>query len=95
MDKKSLEHRLIEVIGYAAVSARNLIDETPLYGPIRLLEVIVRLLDLMDELGLQPRGLEMMKEHARSGGRALTQGEDRLVAVLDALVRDLLDAMDV
>jgi len=81
------ERTLVELIGYSIVSARNLLDETPDYGPIRLLGLVDRLVDASEALGVVPSAwLQGVQAKARSAGRALASGSESFRTFLDELV---------
>jgi hypothetical protein len=78
---------LLEILIYAATSARTLLDETPAYGPLRLLEVARRILDAMDAAEVGPAALqEEIRPRIDAAAASLTDDRDGLCTQLDALV---------
>lgn len=86
------ERILLDLIGFAVVSARNLLDETPDYGPIRLLELADRLLRSAAGFGIQTGPwADDLRAQLRSAGRALTDGPETFRTLLDNLVSCVLN----
>jgi hypothetical protein len=85
-----LEVALLEVVGFAVTSARNLLDETASYGPLRLLEAAIRTIDAMQTAGVGPARIVELRMKIDSARASLFEGEDALRAHLDALVGDVL-----
>ena len=81
------ERTLFELIGYSVVSARNLLEETPDYGPIRLLGLVDRLVDASEVFGIEPSPwFKSIQQDVQAGGRALAEGPESFQTLLDALV---------
>jgi hypothetical protein len=82
---------LLEVVGYAVTSARTLLDETPTYGPLRLLEVAKRILGAM--IGTEDLSSESvlnLRDQLDNAVAALVEGEDAFRTRLDLLVKEML-----
>ncbi|MFC2105331.1 DUF6092 family protein [Candidatus Bipolaricaulota bacterium] len=88
------ERSLLELIGFAIISARNLLDETPDYGPIRLLEVADRLIGSCVVLGVDlPAWTADLPARIRAGGRVLAEGPEAFRLLLDELVASVIGQM--
>jgi hypothetical protein len=85
-----LELALLQVVGYAATSARALLDETPAYGPLRLLESARRILDALLGTGARSAGIADLKARVDATVAAFGEGEDAFAAQLDALVVEVV-----
>jgi hypothetical protein len=88
-------YTLLELVGYIIICARNLLDETPDYGPVRLLEVADRLLSSCESLdGLdQPLWARDLQARVKTGGRALTDGPEAFQSFLDDLVASIMNSL--
>jgi hypothetical protein len=82
---------LFEVIVYQAVSARSLLDETPTYGPLRLLEAAQRTLAAMEAAGIAPTGTGDVRTRLDAAIASVIEGEagfrDRIDELIMALVQ--------
>ena len=87
---EGLERALLEVVGYAVTSARMLLDETPTYGPLRLLEVAARTVGAMESAGINPAANTELKAQIEASIPALFEGEESFRATVDRLIETLL-----
>jgi uncharacterized protein DUF6092 len=87
---KRLEHALLEVVGYTVTSARMLLDETPTYGPLRLLEVAARTVGAMENAGINPAENTELKVQIEASIPALFEGEESFRGSVDRLIETLL-----
>lgn len=87
---EGLERALLEVVGYAVTSARMLLDETPTYGPLRLLEVAARTVSAMESAGINPAANTELKARIEASIPALFEGEESFRATVDRLIETLL-----
>lgn len=86
----SLERALLEVVGYEITSARTLLDETPTYGPVRLLEAARRTIDAMQDARIGSTQIIDLRAKIDDAATALIEGEDAFRAHLDMLVEHAL-----
>ncbi len=91
MTGQSAETALFELVGYMVTSARNLLDETPLYGPFRLVDAASRLVSILDSQGLASERLRSMQEAIEEGKYSVMREETEFAAYLDDLVERLID----
>ncbi|MEN6368268.1 MAG: DUF6092 family protein [Thermotogota bacterium] len=94
MDSTALEAKVFDLIGYIASSARNLLDETPAYGPFRLVDAASRLVAILKEAGVQSPRLTALRQEIDRGKYSVTVGPDEFKAFLDALVDTFVDYLD-
>jgi hypothetical protein len=94
VDNTALEAKVFDLIGYMTSSARNLIDETPAYGPFRLVDAASRLIALLEESGVQSPRLAALRREIDAGKYSVTVGPDEFKAFLDALVDTFVDYLD-
>ncbi len=86
-----LERALLEVVGFAVTSARNLLDETAAYGPLRLLEAATRTINAMQATGIGSARINELRTKVDSASASFVEGEDAFRAQLDALVGAVLE----
>lgn len=82
---------LFELIYYIIVSSRNLIDEPKSYGPLRMLEIARRLLNILSSGNINsPIKTKEFLKHIEITKNSITEGEDSFVTNLDNLVNDVI-----
>ncbi len=87
------DERIFELISYMVVSARNLLDETPLYGPFRLVDAASRLIALLGEEGKATPELQKLREMIEAEKYSVMQGREEFRSYLDSLVEAIVDQM--
>jgi len=92
VNDESLRDALLEIIGYSVTSARELLDESPHYGPLRLIEVARRMLDAMVAAGLCQGDPTDLSRRIGDYTTPLHEGEEAFRAYLDSLMIDVLEA---
>jgi hypothetical protein len=85
-DGEALERALLEAVGYAGTRACELLDESPAYGPLRLLEPAKRTIDAMEAAGIRPAGVLELRTNIDAARASMIEGEDAFRAPRDALV---------
>lgn len=91
MDKARLEQAVFELVGYMVTSGRNLLDETPLYGPFRLVDAASRLILILGKEGIASDRLAAMQEEIDSGKYCVMNSKQEFTSFLDSLVDALVD----
>jgi len=94
VDKRELEAKIFDLIGYMTSSARNLMDETPLYGPFRLVDAASRLVAILEETGVESPRLSALRQEIDQGKYSVTATPAELKTFLDALVDRFVDHLD-
>jgi len=89
----SVEGRLTEIMCYMAASARNCVDETKMYGPLRLVEAIGRIIDCLEEEGASSEELRAIREEIEAGKYLVMTDRDGFVKMLDEVVRRFSDVL--
>ena len=92
-EKDELEREFFELICYMVTSARNLIQENKLYGPLRLVDAVSRLVDVLERLDLKSPRLEMIQGRIEDGEDTVMESEEKFTAFLEKLVMDLVPLM--
>jgi hypothetical protein len=94
VDSVALEARVFDLIGYMTSSARNLIDETPLYGPFRLVDAASRLIAILEQSGVQSPRLSALREEIDAGKYSVTASPEDFKTFLDAVVDSFVNYLD-
>ena len=94
VDQARLEQAVFELVGYMVTSGRNLIDETPLYGPFRLVDAVSRLILILEKEGVVSDRLRTMQERIDAGKYFVMSDVDEFESFLDSLVDTLVDHAD-
>jgi len=91
VNQARLEQAVFELVGYMVTSGRNLIDETPLYGPFRLVDAVSRLILMLEKEGIVSDRLRTMQERIDSGKYSVMKTQQEFMSFLDSLVDVLVD----
>jgi len=86
VEKAELERRVYELVGYMVTSGRNLLDETPAYGPFRLVDATSRLISILEEAGLSSPRLARIKEAIDQGKYSVMSPSSEFREFLEGLV---------
>jgi len=93
VDRKALEENAFELVSYMVVSARNLLDEPPRYGPFRLVDAASRLVENLNKTDLGSERLEKIKTQIEAGKYSVMTSEEEFHEFLDSLVSSLIEDM--
>lgn len=88
MEKVELE-KFFELVGYMVTSARNLLDETPAYGPFRLVDAASRLIAVLEAEALADQRLLAIRNEIESSKYSVMEDPTKFRQFLDSVV-DLL-----
>ena len=91
--KDEFEREFFELICFMVTSARNLIQENRLYGPLRLVDAVSRLVDILEKLDLKSPRLEAIKERIEKGENTVMESEGEFTTFLENLVMELVPLM--
>ncbi|MCK4411550.1 hypothetical protein KAV67_04610 [Candidatus Bipolaricaulota bacterium] len=94
MNRIKLEERVFELVGYMVTSGRNLLNETPLYGPFRLVDAASRLISILEEEGVGSDRLQAMRTEIDAGKYSVMSDVEEFESFLDSLVDTLVDHAD-
>ena len=92
-EKDEFEQEFFELICFMVTSARNLIQENRLYGPLRLVDAVSRLVDILEKLDLKSPRLATIQERIEEGEDTVMESEEKFTAFLENLVMDLVPLM--
>lgn len=91
MDQARLEQAAFELVGYMVTSGRNLLDETPLYGPFRLVDAASRLITILEEEGVASGRLATIQKEIDKGKYSVMNNKQEFTSFLDSIVDVLVD----
>jgi hypothetical protein len=94
MEKTRIEEKVFELISYMVISARNLLDEPPQYGPFRLVDAAGRLVEILNEMDLGSERLEKIKAEIDEGKTSVMGEEGEFHDFLDRLVSSLIKEIE-
>jgi hypothetical protein len=91
VNEHRLEEAVFELVSYMVTSGRNLIDETPLYGPFRLVDAASRLVSILKDEGIASHRLSQLQEAIDNQKYSVMQDEQTFQSFLDSLVDLVVD----
>jgi hypothetical protein len=84
--ENGLEKGIFELLCYMIVSARNLDQETKMYGPFRLVDAASRLIEILEESGIGDEFLSQLRSMIEANKYKVMTDKEGFVAFLDDLV---------
>jgi hypothetical protein len=81
-----LEKEIFELICYIIVSARNLDQETKMYGPFRLVDAASKLIEILEKNGIYDEFLSQVRTIIEANKYKVMTDKEEFVAFLDDLV---------
>ena len=76
---------------YMSSSARGLVDEPKLYGPLRLLETMERIVDVLETNEMSNKFYSELKEEIKENKYVVMQDEQAFIDSLDEIVKKLAE----
>ncbi len=95
MSPSEREARAFELVGYMLTSARNLLDETPAYGPFRLIDAASRVIGVLADANEASPRLSVLRERIDEGKYVVMSDSAAFRTFLDELVLLLVESMEV
>jgi len=81
-----LEKEIFELICYIIVSARNLDQETKMYGPFRLVDAASKLIEILEKNGIYDEFLSQVRTMIEDNKYKVMTDKEEFVSFLDDLV---------
>jgi thymidine phosphorylase len=81
-----LEKELFELICYMIVSARNLDQETKMYGPFRLVDATSKLIEILEKNGIYDEFFSQVKTIIEANKYKVMTDKEGFIAFLDDLI---------
>jgi hypothetical protein len=91
--KNEFEQEFFELVCFMVTSARNLIQENRLYGPLRLVDAVSRLVSILEKLDLKSPRLAAIQEQIEEGEDTVMESEEKFTVFLENLVMNLVPLM--
>ena len=88
IEEEKIRYDLLKLFCYMIVSARGLVEEPKLYGPLRLLDSVERIITLLDNEGLADDFLKKERVKIEENKYLVMQDEAGFTKFLDELVID-------
>jgi len=88
--ENDVDKEIFALICYMVTSARNLVRETKMYGPFRLIDACGRLIGILEHMGTSSEFLSKVKAQIETNKYAVISDEKAFVDFLDELVLDLV-----
>lgn len=87
VNEDQLEVEVVNLICFLIVSARGLMDEPRIYGPMRLMEATQRLIKLAEHCGIRSELVTGVEERIKAFPLdSLPEGKEKFVEFMDDLV---------
>ena len=83
--ENGLERGIFELLCYMIVSARNLDQETKMYGPFRLVDAASRLIEILEESGIGDEFLSQVRSMIEANKYKVMTDKEGFVVFLDDL----------
>lgn len=83
--ENGLERGIFELLCYMIVSARNLEQETKMYGPFRLVDAASRLIEILEESGIGDEFLSQVRSMIEANKYKVMTDKEGFLAFLDDL----------
>jgi hypothetical protein len=87
-EKEELRYDLLKLFCYIVTSARGCVEEPKLYGPLRLIDSVERIITLLDNEGLADGFLKRERTKIEENKYILMEDEEGFIKFLDELVID-------
>lgn len=84
---------IFNLLCFMAASAEGCVDEPKLYGPLRLVEAMERLIKIMEEEDAAGTFLLDEKKKIEENKKLTTSGEEEFVNFLEELVSDFAEKL--
>ena len=83
--ENGLEKGIFELLCYMIVSARNLDQETKMYGPFRLVDAASRLVETLEKSGIADEFLSQVRSMIEANNYKVMTDKEGFLAFLDDL----------
>lgn len=93
MYKERFKNDLFELFSFLIVSARNCVKEPILYGPLRLIDGVSRLIVILEKEGLTDEFLLRMRKRIEDKKYSVITNKDEFTKFLDDLTLDFADEL--
>ena len=94
MSDEEFKYEIVKLVTYMIVSAKGLVIEPKLYGPLRLIDSVSRLVDILNRKGLATKELLELKKKIDERKMVLMSSNEEFIKLLNELVIDATKILD-
>jgi len=94
MSDEEFKYEIVKLVTYMIVSAKGLVIEPKLYGPLRLIDSVSRLIDILNKRGLATKELLELKRKIDERKMVLMSSKKEFIKLLNELVIDTTKILD-
>jgi len=91
---EEFKYEIVKLIAYMITSAKGLVIEPKLYGPLRLIDSVSRLIKILDDRKLVTQDLLELKKKIDSRKIILMSSKEKFIELLDELVADVTKILE-
>jgi len=88
------EGEIFKLLCYMVTSARNLVHETKLYGPFRLVDAGSRLIEILEREGSADRFMSEVRELIEQNKYKVMTDKEGFIRFLDELVLKMVERLE-
>jgi hypothetical protein len=88
------EKEIFNLICYMITSARNLVEETKMYGPFRLIDASSRLIEILEKEDLSSSFLDKVRDSIENNKYKVVTDKDGFIRFLDDLVLMMVEELE-
>ena len=85
---------MFKLLCYIVTSARNLVQETKMYGPFRLIDAGSRLIEILEREGSSDRFLSGVREMIEQNKYKVMTDKEGFIQFLDELVLKMVERLE-
>jgi hypothetical protein len=85
---KEIEEKFMELLSFMCSSARGCVEEPKIYGPLRIIDSMRRIIEILKESGVEDEFLEREKKKINERMNLVMYDEKGFIELLDELVID-------
>ncbi|MFW5904511.1 MAG: DUF6092 family protein [Candidatus Saliniplasma sp.] len=86
MNKDDDKPMFFDLLCYMSSSAKGLVDEPKLYGPLRLLESMERIIDVLEANDMSDEFYSKLKQEIKENKYTVMQDEEEFIESIDEIV---------
>jgi hypothetical protein len=91
--RNNFKKSLFDFLSFLIISARNLVEEPKLYGPLRLIDGASRLIEILEKEGLSDEFLSKIRKKIEEKESSVMTNKDEFIKLLDDLTLDFADEL--
>jgi hypothetical protein len=87
---EDLKKKVMDLLSFMCSSARGCVEEPLLYSPLRIIDSVRRIIDILETVGIKDEFLEREKRKIEERTNLVMYDEQGFVGLLDELVLDFV-----